>query len=322
MGSTTIPARSSLPALRGATLGLAVAALTASGAHALTLNAQDSIYLDNLPQATSGASPGITDSMDVEIADSPSSSNNDSSGFVHTYGDDQGVFGARASGSGSAGGSWDVLTTFTLDQTITNNTGIAQTYVLNFLVDGGEVSTNGTPGTGGFLTGEFKINITFGATQIATDVNVSTDPSGSSTILTSGFSLDGTIGASSYTWNPIVESVVLGTLDPGDSADLTYLMTSIADGTLGSDASCSSGIVAVEEEVGEGINAGGGGSCSSIARSGDPIQGDGAAPGTVGTFDVQAAPEPGSVTLLGAALVGLGVMRRRRRRGAAAHIAM
>ena len=115
-------------------------------------------------------------------------------------------------------------------------------------------------------------------------------------------------GSGSYNWDSYLGTISLGTLAPGDSLNVAYLLASYTSGIL---AGCGGG----EGYGGYGGENGYGGygglSCSNgyaEARIGDPIQISGSQFQLNSTV---ATPEPASMAVLGAGLAALAFRRRR-----------
>ena len=109
-------------------------------------------------------------------------------------------------------------------------------------------------------------------------------------------------GSGNYSWSAYTGTVSLGTLLPGQSETIDYLLNSSASGqkstALGQLVS-SVGVVVI-----------GGTTDTAIGRIGDPST----FAGTGGPFNIITAssvPEPASMVILGAGLAGLAFMRRR-----------
>lgn len=229
-----------------------------------------------------------------------------SSVFYHTYGNDAGNFGSRVSGTGE----YDITGIFSYKDTITNASGSASAYDFDFTVIPGEISLSGAPTGLEFLMAEYSIDIRVnGATIWDSSANIYKDAT-TSTFTDSGtFSLGGaysdSASYSSYMWGVYTDTVALGVLGVGDSLDFEYILTSHAAGT------CFGGGVSGFDGVG---GTDGGGSCGSIARSGDPFNFGTTDPGSIntGNIKVNQVSEPGSLALMGLGLLGAISARRRK----------
>lgn len=242
--------------------------------------------------------------------------------FMHVYGDTSGQFGSRSSGTGF----FDATGLYFQTETVTNTSGIAQNYVFDFVVDAGNLGINTGGATLGAAEGgsaSYIIDVLLNGTSIANSQAQLSLTSAGSTFSESGtFSLGGAAPTSSatstsYSWNPLAQSIDLGVFAAAESFTLAYSMKTIATGSFVTKATGSG--CSVDGNVGGGdffaaaLNDEGGfigGECSSLGNStaqiGDPNQfsGNGA------TITAMSVPEPGTVLLMGAGLVGVGLSRR------------
>lgn len=253
--------------------------------------------------------------------------------FFHTYGysaPPPGVtsFGARASGQGTFFGT----TRATYNATVSNDTGVAQAYTFSFNVAGGNL---GITGLGEGLA-DLLLAVKVDNKDIAHDHT--TIAQNAANVVTCTDDNLGTLGAYAECGSPTANAVfgagglftvALGLLDPGQQFTLNYDIIATVSGNLnsGGPLGCNGG-------GGEGLLARqallivDGGCAGAIARSGDPFDGpiivdaNGVPVGNLPpSFDpiirrspTNPVPEPGTLFLVGAGIVGLAGAKRRKAR--------
>ncbi len=289
--------------LTGSTLALGVAmAIAPAAAVTITSTYQYTVGTGSTVSATTSSAP--TDQL-------PSAS--DGLGnfvFGHNYGSVNGTFGTRSSGSGdfSISGSTDYSTV------LTNLTGAPQTYSMNFVIESGNLNLNAN-GVVGFFNSAISAAVTltgpggttspfsYSASLFLPSASASTPFfAESGAVLNASGATFGT-GSGDYSWSAYTGIVSLGTLLPGQSETIDYLLTSSASGQ-------KSTILGQLVSSVTAYGGYGGTTDTAVGRIGDPST----FAGTGGPFNIITAssvPEPASMVILGAGLAGLAFMRRR-----------
>lgn len=304
-----------VPLLRGALLatcsGLAMAiAVPRAEAASVVVN------YDYSAGAT-GPSTGIfSQSSPTGLDVLPSDTGPDGSSiFGHHYGYDNGVFGTRSSGSGNFEKLGDVL----WSNTYTNQSATPQAMTGSFLIDSGTVTMSMPDTTGSVYAVIFAQIEVNDELKFLSAAEMDMSDGGTPSFQTAGTVLNPggqslSPGFGSYSWGSYLGTVDLGTLAPGQSVTVEYLLASYVIGSL---AGCGGGYGDYGGlTVGNGDYGGYGGglNCGSSygeARIGDPFNvPEGGSQFTV-NFSEVTTPEPASALVLGAGLAALAFRRRR-----------
>lgn len=168
-------------------------------------------------------SPG---SFPVDVLSFPSSGTNNAG--LHSYGSATGNFGSRSSGFGV----YDVTGSFRIEETITNNSVIAQAATFSFFITPGLLSNN----IGSALTGTDYVSsgLSFdvrrnGSTVWGSGASLTSTASGTSFSATGDSSLYAGSGTY-YSINGVSKSVDLGVINAGQSITLSYELDTFAKG--------------------------------------------------------------------------------------------
>ncbi|WP_290641132.1 PEP-CTERM sorting domain-containing protein [Aquabacterium sp.] len=179
-----------------------------------------------------GAGVNVLDSgvstSSVDVLTFPYDYSGNSAG-IHTYGSPGGDFGSRSSGAGN----YDVTGLFTLTQSITNTSAVAQHATFNFYITPGllqneirsDLSSNGY-----YVAAGINFNILRnGASVWNSQAALRTDASGT-TYSHSGANILTQSDATTYTIAGGAYSVDLGVINAGQSINLQYTLSTYANG--------------------------------------------------------------------------------------------
>jgi PEP-CTERM motif len=205
-------------------LALTLAALPHAQAQVTAMQATGNFDL-NGGGLTGGNVQSFPSSSHVDVLNFPSQGS--SSGLNHAYGSTAGNFGSRSSGSGV----YDLSASFHIAETVTNNTAVVQNAIFNFNITPGMLMNTTTSMTGAEFV---KAGIAFdikrdGNTIWNSQAQLLTDTTGT-TFTSSGTNLYSMSNPLYYQIAGGAYSVNLGTLNPGQSLSLDYVLSTLAQG--------------------------------------------------------------------------------------------
>jgi hypothetical protein len=218
--------------LKPSMLGLAaLLALTSTALHAQvqSIVATGSYKLDNDPLVSDSQSGPPPNNVDVVAF--PYSNSGPSSAVHHSYGSVDGNFGSRSSGNGV----YNVMGSFTIVQTFTNTSALAQQATFNFEITPGSLSNFIGSGFGGtqFVSAGIKFDIKKDGSSIwGSQAILTTMGTGGTTYTQTGANLY-TPGSSPlyYSINGGSNAIDLGVINAGASFTLTYELSTFANGS-------------------------------------------------------------------------------------------
>ena len=164
--------------------------------------------------------------VNVDVVDFPYSGSN--SAVVHSYGSNTGNFGSRSSGVGV----YDVNGMFSISQTITNTTAIAQNATFKFYITPGLINNEiGSALTGlNYVSSGLSFDIKRNGSSIwGSSATLSSNASGTTYSATGDTGLYSGSGTY-YSVLGVNRSIDLGVINAGDSITLSYEMSSFARG--------------------------------------------------------------------------------------------
>ncbi|HPT49294.1 MAG TPA: PEP-CTERM sorting domain-containing protein [Accumulibacter sp.] len=301
----------SLKVLAAHLLGLG--ALVATPAYATTIN--NVLTVDGTATTTTTNTFGPS-TNDAYISGSASSGAFFSGNYADAsaWGNAYGTYRAAASGSGVFSSSSHFHRTVTLN----NNNGYATDYTLNFFIYYGSLSANnnGVAGTG---YGSYDLVIKMNGVNTLFSSMAKVDSDG---VLTrGGTELNGaSLSGGNYSWGGTNVSLNLGSLGINQSLTIDFDLVSTAYGNFATGTSCGGGYGNTDVPALMSASTGYGGSCtgSIYASLGDPNDfaenGQLNPPVNIIGNRSSTVPVPGTLALLGAGLLGLGLNARRSRR--------
>ena len=284
----------------------------------LTVLPAAATVIDGLSAEATAQVTGNSAQSDGPHADTPFTSasayqgSGDSYATASSFGQVAGPYGAGANGNGT----FDATGHFVRSWALTNDSGVAQHYVFNFLIYGGGMSAY-DGGAGGTGFAEFVANITRDGTTSLFSSTAKFDSNGN--VVTTGTELDGwTPDGSGYRWDRTLLHVDLGVLDDGQSTTIAYELVGHAFGAYGFDTTCGNDYGYGGDGYGDGYGYGGDGGAvctgSSQVFLGDPEELNSTPlPGVSIGITVATVPEPATLALLAIAALGAASLRRRRK---------
>ena len=222
-------------------------------------------------------------------------------GQVKVFGDDSGLFNL---GIRFGQGRHDHEARFQFSDAITNETGVDQSLSLDFVIDGGLLSTLFFETPIPDMDAGYEISIDFAGIEIfSSSATVSLNGANGGSLSQSGTDLGGTFidgfNSAQFEWAQFLGNVDLGILAAGASAELTYDVRTFVHSSF---VSCdSTGCGQTNARIGD-----------PFSVSGTPPLTSSIIPGNILFTPASAqVPEPSTLALLGAGLLGLFMRRKR-----------
>ncbi len=222
------------PAPRPLAVAISLGLLWAAASNAqasTTISASASYSLDG--GAVNGLAQTGSDSSNQSVDVLDFSGNGGSSSGIHTYGSVDGSFGSRSSGYGV----YDVTGLFSITQSVTNTSSIAQNAVFNFYITPGllqnQINSDLTP-SGSYVSAGIKFDIKRNGGSVWTS-EASLTTAGNGTSTSTAFTLNGAdiytqASPTSYNIGGGHYSVDLGVVNAHETISLSYDLSTFANG--------------------------------------------------------------------------------------------